>query len=90
MPLSPRIVSATPSAALEQLVPITATIDASAARAVAGRLPAFRGAQLVLGGELDRVVEQRAVRLVEGAVQVVERELDRVHLVLTRASRPRR
>ena len=46
-------------------------------------LPAFRGAQLVLGRELDRVLEQRAVLLVERAVQVVQRELERVHLVLT-------
>ena len=47
----------------------------------AGRLPAFRGAQLVLRGEVHRVVEQRAVGLVEVAVQMVDREFDRVHLV---------
>jgi hypothetical protein len=39
MPLSEKIVSATPSAALEQLVPITVTIDVSAASAVAPAWP---------------------------------------------------
>jgi hypothetical protein len=50
---------------------------------LAGRRSAFGRAELVLRRELDRVVQQRAGCLIELAVQVVDRELERVHLVLT-------